>query len=95
MEQEIEVEAVRHGSVQCDSCGMSPILGARYKCCCCLDLDFCEKCHDKGFHDFHWCIRSAKFDEIAVINAIAKLPDNSLRNFHEVALGRGYNLSNL
>lgn len=39
-----------HSSVACDGCGMSPIVGTRYKCLVCPDYDLCEKCESNGKH---------------------------------------------
>ena len=40
-------EPVVHYRYICDGCGMSPIVGIRYKCAVCSDFDFCEKCEAK------------------------------------------------
>lgn len=39
-----------HNHVECDSCGVVPILGARYKCTVCKDFDYCEKCEQTKGH---------------------------------------------
>lgn len=39
--------AEAHRGVCCDSCGMSPIIGARFKCSVCADFDLCEACEQK------------------------------------------------
>ena len=36
-----------HFGVQCDGCGVTPIIGARYKCAVCEQVDFCEQCNQK------------------------------------------------
>ena len=34
-----------HTFVTCDGCKMNPLVGKRYKCECCPNFDFCEKCY--------------------------------------------------
>lgn len=34
-----------HYLVTCDGCKMTPLVGKRYKCECCPNFDFCEKCY--------------------------------------------------
>ncbi|KAL0567721.1 hypothetical protein V5O48_014273 [Marasmius crinis-equi] len=48
-----------HGGVQCDSCNLIPIRGARHKCLDCPDYDLCTNCISAGgaekhnpFHEF-------------------------------------------
>ncbi|CAG9329706.1 unnamed protein product [Blepharisma stoltei] len=42
---------VVHQNVTCDSCGMSPIIGHRYKCSVCQNFDFCGKCEANAQHE--------------------------------------------
>ena len=37
-------DAIIHRGIQCDGCRSFPIVGCRYKCTICDDLDYCEKC---------------------------------------------------
>lgn len=37
---------VRHESITCDVCGVSPIVGVRYRCTVCPDYDVCGLCVD-------------------------------------------------
>lgn len=37
-------------SVNCDGCGMSPLIGQRYYCSTCGNYDLCSACEKKG-HD--------------------------------------------
>jgi len=41
---------VVHNHVTCDGCGVSPIVGFRYKCIICHNFDFCDKCESEGKH---------------------------------------------
>jgi len=34
-----------HQAITCDGCGMSPLVGPRYKCRDCDDFDYCRSCH--------------------------------------------------
>ena len=36
-----------HKGVECDGCGVYPIVGCRYKCGVCGDFDYCEECEKK------------------------------------------------
>lgn len=38
---------VTHENIKCDSCGVSPIIGIRFKCGIREDFDLCEKCEEK------------------------------------------------
>lgn len=40
-----------HQNVACDGCGVSPIIGIRYKCSVCKNFDFCEMCEDRISHE--------------------------------------------
>ncbi|KYK57579.1 EF hand domain protein [Drechmeria coniospora] len=39
-----------HRGCQCNSCGMVPIRGVRYRCANCADFDLCEACETQGVH---------------------------------------------
>jgi len=49
---EVTPEKVIHKNVICDLCGMSPIIGVRYKCAECIDYDLCESCEAIEESDF-------------------------------------------
>ncbi|EDV25220.1 uncharacterized protein TRIADDRAFT_56938 [Trichoplax adhaerens] len=40
-----------HRGIVCNSCGMNPICGIRYKCANCSDYDVCERCESKDNHN--------------------------------------------
>ncbi|KAI0023900.1 EF-hand [Xylariomycetidae sp. FL0641] len=40
-----------HRGCQCNSCGMVPIRGIRYRCANCPDFDLCEVCEAQGQHN--------------------------------------------
>jgi hypothetical protein len=52
-------DPAQHTGVQCDTCDVSPIVGARYKCMVCDDFDLCAVCHDGKKHDEHAMVRIA------------------------------------
>ena len=35
-----------HPMVSCDGCGMTPIIGNRYKCSICYNFDYCQNCEE-------------------------------------------------
>jgi hypothetical protein len=41
-----------HKCVVCDGCGMSPIIGPRYKCTVLKDFDFCQNCEATKDHPY-------------------------------------------
>jgi hypothetical protein len=43
---------VVHDGVTCDECGMSPIIGIRYKCTLRDNFDLCSTCEQKGLQPF-------------------------------------------
>ena len=45
--------AVRHEDVVCNSCMAFPIVGIRYKCTVCGDVDLCQVCEEAGVHSHH------------------------------------------
>ena len=48
---EPEQDKVVHENVECDGCGVSPIVGIRYKCSVCKDFDYCEICEERLGHE--------------------------------------------
>ena len=46
-----EGEPVVHQHVECDGCGVAPIVGVRYKCTVCKNFDFCSVCEERKPHD--------------------------------------------
>jgi len=46
-----EMDPQLHEGVVCDGCGMSPVVGVRFKCAVCPDFDLCEVCESSGKHD--------------------------------------------
>jgi hypothetical protein len=45
-----KVDGTVHTGVQCDNCGVVPIVGNRYKCTACHNFDLCEACESSGVH---------------------------------------------
>lgn len=43
-------QSIVHSRVECDGCGMAPIVGPRYKCSICKNFDFCAKCEEFSDH---------------------------------------------
>ncbi|XP_016984798.2 protein ref(2)P [Drosophila rhopaloa] len=46
-----------HDSVECDGCGLAPIVGFRYKCIQCNNYDLCQKCEAAHKHPEHMMVR--------------------------------------
>lgn len=44
-------DRVTHFNITCSGCQMSPIIGTRYKCQTCANMNYCERC--KGQHSYH------------------------------------------
>lgn len=47
-----------HEGVTCDGCGMSPIIGTRYKCSVRKDFDYCAECEER--HDSEYAFLKIK-----------------------------------
>uniref|UniRef100_A0A034VU18 Protein ref(2)P n=2 Tax=Endopterygota TaxID=33392 RepID=A0A034VU18_BACDO len=60
---------VIHERVECDSCGLSPIVGFRYKCIQCPNFDLCQRCEAKHKHPEHMMVRMPKENSPSVIDA--------------------------
>ncbi|XP_016994309.2 protein ref(2)P [Drosophila takahashii] len=46
-----------HDSVECDGCGLAPLIGFRYKCIQCSNYDLCQKCEAAHKHPEHLMLR--------------------------------------
>lgn len=46
----INPQSVIHPNVECDGCGMAPIVGPRYKCSVTKDFDYCSTCEERKPH---------------------------------------------
>merc|ERR1719265_452335 len=46
----INPQSVVHPNVECDGCGMAPIVGPRYKCTVRKDFDYCARCEETKPH---------------------------------------------
>ena len=46
-----ELQLRTHLNAACDGCGVSPIIGIRYKCSVCKNFDFCEVCEERVVHN--------------------------------------------
>jgi len=47
---ELKGAITEHKHVACDGCGMSPLIGIRYKCSVCENFDYCEICEERLNH---------------------------------------------
>ena len=44
----------KHPNISCSKCGMNPIIGNRYCCVCCDNVNFCDKCEEEiGYEHNH------------------------------------------
>jgi len=46
----INPQSIIHPNVECDGCGMAPIVGPRYKCSVTKDFDYCSTCEERKPH---------------------------------------------
>lgn len=49
-EEQAKRRGYQHRGVECNTCGMQPILGIRYHCANCYDYDLCEACESQQTH---------------------------------------------
>jgi Ca2+-binding EF-hand superfamily protein len=49
-EEATRKNAYVHRGCECNSCGVVPIRGIRYRCANCADYDLCESCESQGLH---------------------------------------------
>lgn len=50
--EESKEDLVRHEGIECDGCGVCPIVGIRYKCSVRKDFDYCAKCEETLESDY-------------------------------------------
>ncbi|OAX80931.1 hypothetical protein ACJ72_04730 [Emergomyces africanus] len=48
-----KVSPEKHHDIRCDNCGMTPILGHRFRCINCVDFDLCSSCEELNPHDLN------------------------------------------
>nr|XP_014101141.2 protein ref(2)P [Bactrocera oleae] len=65
---------VIHENVECDSCGLAPIVGFRYKCIQCSNYDLCQRCEAKHKHPEHMMVRMPKENSPSIIDAWISTP---------------------
>lgn len=75
------MEQLIHMDCQCDGCGISPIIGVRYKCSVLDNFNFCANCEAKKDHE-HPFLKIYKPDEganaiFAAINEQMVTPGNN------------------
>ncbi|XP_020810458.1 LOW QUALITY PROTEIN: protein ref(2)P [Drosophila serrata] len=58
-----------HDHVECDGCGLAPIVGFRYKCVQCSNFDLCQKCEAAHKHPEHLMVRMPTNDGPSVVEA--------------------------
>merc|ERR1712154_355799 len=64
---------VIHFGVECDLCGMYPIIGDRYKCSICPDWDCCTACEPKHDHPLIKYKKSSKTHANASFNGLSEI----------------------
>ena len=86
-DMEAAQDHVVHTGVQCDGCGVSPIVGIRYKCSVLKDFDYCQLCEERLNHDHPFLkIKEAGGAPDVLITMLdeaesdAKPPQNDLEN---------------
>jgi hypothetical protein len=47
------ISKIEHKNIKCHDCGISPIIGCRYKCTICKNMDFCQVCEEKNAEHGH------------------------------------------
>merc|ERR1712154_593096 len=64
---------VIHFGVECDLCGMYPIIGDRYKCSICPDWDCCTACEPKHDHPLIKFKKASKDHRNASFNGLTEI----------------------
>ncbi|BFF94296.1 protein ref(2)P [Drosophila madeirensis] len=58
-----------HDTVECDGCGLSPLVGFRYKCVQCPNFDLCQRCEAAHKHPEHLMVRMPTNNGPSVVEA--------------------------
>ncbi|EDW37147.1 GL26088 [Drosophila persimilis] len=58
-----------HDGVECDGCGLSPLVGFRYKCVQCPNYDLCQRCEAAHKHPEHLMVRMPTNNGPSVVEA--------------------------
>jgi len=67
---------VIHSAVCCDGCGVSPIVGNRYKCTVCSNFDYCENCEEKNSEIHQHPFLKIRKPEVAPVSIICTINEN-------------------
>jgi hypothetical protein len=65
-----EYADVVHVGVECDTCGMCPIVGPRFKCAVCPDFDLCTACDASDNHGEHPVVKMRKPQSLTIDAAL-------------------------
>lgn len=66
-----------HDGVECDACGVWPLIGFRYKCIQCPNFDLCQACESAHKHADHIMVRMPTNNGPSVVEAWLSGPGNS------------------
>jgi hypothetical protein len=73
--------------VTCDSCGVAPIIGLRYKCAVCANFDFCEACERSEPHPHPFVKLRAASQAVVQVQADL-IGRKDFKNFKKLVLGK-------
>jgi hypothetical protein len=57
-------------NIECDGCGIYPLVGTRYKCSVCRNFDFCSRCEELIDHP-HAFLKIVKPDDVPIVMVTA------------------------
>ncbi|XP_034474089.1 protein ref(2)P [Drosophila innubila] len=66
-----------HDGVECDSCGVAPMIGFRYKCVQCPNFDLCQVCETAHKHPDHLMVRMPTNNGPSIVDAWLSGPGTS------------------
>ncbi|KAM8714968.1 hypothetical protein ACLKA7_002076 [Drosophila subpalustris] len=66
-----------HDGVECDSCGVVPMIGFRYKCVQCANYDLCQVCEGAHKHPEHLMVRMPTNNGPSIVEAWLSGPGTS------------------